>query len=331
LPLLPAGRVSFAGRTEELKKVMMELGPVHRVAALSKESRRHVRFEGRSPAAEPRAASPGFPAPSASRRSCAQAAPHPSADETRFIQAVFRRAGLDLERYRLPSLARRVKAALRALHCTSPLAGQALVESDAALGEIALDAFLNGYTAPFRDEAVFRDLRTLVLPELARRAEGARIWSIGCSSGAELFSLALLLAERGLLAGSRLRGSDCRRRALDAAQSGAGFTGAMPAVFEALPALVGGRLEDVLERSEWRREDIFRPLDMSERWDVILCRNLAIYLERAAAAELWSKLTQALRPGGFLVAGRSERPSGAGRLERVAPCIYRLKEKKEAK
>ena len=61
-------------------------------------------------------------------------------------------------------------------------------------------------------------------------------------------------------------------------------------------------------------------------WDLILCRNMAIYLEPASAASLWVSLARVLRPGGALVPGKAERPPRVAGLVPEAPCVYRRAE-----
>jgi chemotaxis methyl-accepting protein methylase len=62
--------------------------------------------------------------------------------------------------------------------------------------------------------------------------------------------------------------------------------------------------------------------DLTGAWDVILCRNMTIYLEEAAARELWDRLARHLAPGGLLVTGKAEQPGAALRLRGVSTCIY---------
>jgi chemotaxis protein methyltransferase CheR len=57
-------------------------------------------------------------------------------------------------------------------------------------------------------------------------------------------------------------------------------------------------------------------------WDIILCRNVAIYLKREASCALWAMLALRLRPGGLLVVGNAERPSVPG-LNHLDRCLYR--------
>jgi chemotaxis methyl-accepting protein methylase len=63
--------------------------------------------------------------------------------------------------------------------------------------------------------------------------------------------------------------------------------------------------------------------DEPGHWDLILCRNLGMYLKADLAGQLWNRLARALRPGGWLVLGKAERPMGASILSAVSPCLYR--------
>jgi len=160
---------------------------------------RHVRFAGRPTAAAARHVKranlplpPALPAASASER--------PGA----FISWVFERAGLAVESYRGEPLRRRLSACLRALHAHTEAQARRILEERPALLPAAVSALLIGTTEFFRDAPVYETLRTEALPKLPRRSRPLRVWSAACSSGAELYSLAILLAEAGLLEGSFL-------------------------------------------------------------------------------------------------------------------------------
>jgi len=58
-------------------------------------------------------------------------------------------------------------------------------------------------------------------------------------------------------------------------------------------------------------------------WDLVLCRNVAIYLQPESAAVLWPSLATVLRPGGALVLGKAERPTGVADLVNEGPCVFR--------
>jgi chemotaxis methyl-accepting protein methylase len=249
-----------------------------------------------------------------------------SADDVRFLQRVFELGSLDLSKYRLAPLSRRIPACLRALKASSLPRALAAIEADASLLRTAMNTLLIGVTEFFRDPPVFDFLRERALPALADRS--ARVWSVGCSSGAELYSVAMLLQSRRALEGSQLLGTDYRPAAINAARAGAYSDEAVAALpAEILSSNFSQQKESWLvdptlrNATQWRVSDVFTD-PAPGTWDMILCRNVAIYLDSAASAVLWQKLFDALNAGGFLVVGRADRPRIHG-LERMAPCVYR--------
>ena len=71
----------------------------------------------------------------------------------------------------------------------------------------------------------------------------------------------------------------------------------------------------------WRRADVVRAAEPGP-WDLVLCRNLAIYLQPAAADRLWANLAGVLRPGGVLAVGKAERPGRDHGFRQIGPCLY---------
>jgi chemotaxis methyl-accepting protein methylase len=153
-----------------------------------------------------------------------------------------------------------------------------------------------------------------------------RVLSVGCSDGSELYSLPICLQESGAR-GFCLHGIDCRRRAIERARAGVYAASAL----DALPPLLrekyfdhdrrGYRIKEPLRhKSHWHLADAFLGLPAGP-YDLIACRNVAIYLEHAAAARLWRRLHSALRPGGLLLTGKAERPTSG--FLRAGPCQFR--------
>src|SRR5690606_34284870 len=71
----------------------------------------------------------------------------------------------------------------------------------------------------------------------------------------------------------------------------------------------------------WKLSDLMEHMEQGP-WDLILCRNMSIYLEWHAAEALWQRLASVLRPGGILVVGKAERPTLRA-LKPVGRCLYR--------
>lgn len=238
---------------------------------------------------------------------------------------VLAQAGLDPLHYRAVPLERRIAACLRALGADSEAEAVAKIDAHPELHRVALDTLLIGVSEFFRDPPVFETLQDMVVPGLFR----PRVASIGCASGAELYSVAILLAEAALLDGAELLGTDCRASAIESARAGefapSELTHVGPArmarFFDKTPS--GFRVARALRsRTTWNVGDVTQAL-AARPLDLVLCRNITIYLQHDAAERLVTTLVSALVPGGVLVVGKAERPPDALGLTPIARCVYR--------
>jgi chemotaxis methyl-accepting protein methylase len=250
-----------------------------------------------------------------------------ASDPDPLVQWLMHKAGVDPWAYRPQPLARRLPACLRHLRTTCPVTAIDLLEREQRLVPTALDALLIGVSEFFRDAAVFSHLEKVVIPELLRTRRSLRICSVGSSGGQELYSMAILLAEAGALEDSYLLGVDCRPEAIKRAAQG---------VFNSLEGLpiqhrtpYFRQVDDNWVASEhlrrhlnWHQSDLFTWADQSP-WDIILFRNVAIYLKDAHASEAWRRLTARLVPDGFFVTGKAEVPPHGLELTRSAASVYR--------
>src|SRR5262249_21547380 len=141
-----------------------------------------------------------------------------------------------------------------------------------------------------------------------------------CSDGAELYSLALVLAELHLLAGSYLLGTDCRPDAINRARQGCFDPEAVKNVPHQLLTRYFRRqnqcwqvVPELRAALRCRTADLLKVQEPG-LWDVILCRNTTMYMRAEATSALWERFELALRPGGVLVLGKAERPAGVKRL-----------------
>ncbi len=176
----------------------------------------------------------------------------------------------------------------------------------------------------FRNPPQVRALRDQVLPELLRHAEAhgrrLRVWSAGCSTGEEPYSVAMMLRE--LLPSTagwdvKVVATDVSSRALDAARTGTyGARAVQLATPEELarffrPAPGGGHevrpeVRELVEFQHHNLVDEVVPFAAGERVDLVLCRNVTIYFGRETTRALMSRLHQSLRDGGYLFLGHSE-------------------------
>jgi len=252
-----------------------------------------------------------------------------SEDEESFLRFLFKEAGLDLYKYRLRTLKRRIGPCLRALHAANFSDARRMVQQKPALLPAAISTMIIGVTSFFRDAQVWESMRNEVIPALFKGRYGLAIWCLGCSDGNELYSLAMLLAEMRLLHRCHLLGTDCRLDAVKKARTGqfdASMIKSVPPdllsryfIQEEAHWRVKPAIRDAIH---WRRADVLT-LHEPGVWDLILCRNMTMYFGPDASAALFPRLEMSLRPGGVLVLGKAERPPAACHLSSVAPCIYR--------
>ena len=220
-------------------------------------------------------------------------------------------AGVDLHAFRPDHVTDRVQRALaREKVATLPrLAG--LLRTDAAARTRFRRSVAVSVSGLFRDSQQFDLLERELLPQLLELPGRLGVWSAGCADGSELSSVAILLERHGALERSSLLGSDLLEENLAPARRGA---------YDGVD--VGPHLR---RRARWEQRDVVAADAPAGAWALILCRNLAIYLTPVAKRVLHEKLGHALRPGGILMLGRSERladPRSLG-LERAAPHAYR--------
>lgn len=251
-----------------------------------------------------------------------------SQEEESFVEWALSQCNLDWRKYRSETLARRLTACLRSLRASNVCHAKQILECDPSLAQRAVSSLLVGVTSFFRDANVFDELRDVHLPPMLESRHGLSIWSIGCSTGEELYSMAFLMQQRGTLKGSYLLGSDCRIDALNHARRGiysdASVRGCPTEYLRNFDRCDGvWQVQNPIRASlRWRLASILTCQEFG-LWDVILFRNTAIYFAAQAIPGLWEHLESCLRVGGLLVLGKAERPLGAKRLAAIGNCLYR--------
>jgi chemotaxis protein methyltransferase CheR len=225
--------------------------------------------------------------------------------------ALSRAAGLSLAAYRAEHVAERVRRALEREGAVDVDGLTALVARDADARTRFRRSIAVSVTGLFRDAAQFDLLERKLLPELLVPGRRMRVWSAGCADGSELYSIAVLLQRLGAFEDAFLLGSDLLEENLVLARRGA-YEGV-----EFAPSLRA--------RLRWEQRDLVRQGAAPGKWRLILCRNVAIYLDSRSKRTLHAALAGALAHDGVLMLGRSERiddPRALG-LQSVEPHVYR--------
>jgi chemotaxis protein methyltransferase CheR len=242
------------------------------------------------------------------------------ADCVAFLQWALPRLGLRWPGYRKVRrrVCKRIARRLRALGLADARAYRERLEAEPAEWRALADLCPVAVSRFYRDREVFDGLAAEVLPALARGARRLDCWSVGCASGEEPYTLALLwrlaLAPRFPGVAFRVLGTDVDPRLLERARAacyGAGSLRELPADWRGRAFERRGRLwclrEECRARVELAQQDLLATLPERE-FDFVLCRNLAFtYFDDAGARRALERIASRLRPGGALVIGLHER------------------------
>jgi chemotaxis protein methyltransferase CheR len=200
-----------------------------------------------------------------------------------------------------------------------------------------LDAIATNHTSFFREPRHFDFLADTVLPPLLERTSTIGIWSAGCATGEEPYTIAMLMLELlGPKAGQRVRltATDLSTKALAAASAGifkSTRADELPPGYAAKYFVRGigsqaGRVRvtpAVRGMVDFKWLNLLEPGDVPVMQDIIFCRNVMIYFDHAIQQRVIAALERRLTPGGYLFVSHSESLGSVDHgLRWVAPSIY---------
>ena len=200
-----------------------------------------------------------------------------------------------------------------------------------ALWEEVVDVLTVHETSFFRDEAPFCQLRDEIMPAICRDAERdhrtIRIWSAGCSTGQEAYSVAMLLMELSPDVASRARilGSDVSSKVLRSAKLGCfrpmevdrGLSKRRLHRFFKPVTGTWQAIEPLRAMIDWQHVNLTGSWPILPRFDLVLLRNVMVYFEPSTRDALIQKVHSQLQPSGRLVIGSAESLMGCQHSFRV--------------
>ena len=235
------------------------------------------------------------------------------------VEAIYGKYHFDFRSYADASLKRRLTAALDRFGCTTLSQLQDEVLHQPAVFSALLDYLTVQVSEMFRDPTYFRALRSQVVP-LLRTYPSLKIWVAGCSAGEEVYSLAILLREEGLLERSVIYATDINPHALKRAEAGvydldriASFTtnhqnsGARTSLSDYYTAAYGMAVFDKSLRQQIVFSDHSLATDsVFAEVHLVSCRNVLIYFDRTLQDRALELFRSALCHKGFLGLGSRE-------------------------
>jgi chemotaxis protein methyltransferase CheR len=244
----------------------------------------------------------------------------PEASDIRLLlDTLYERAGIDFRSYAYSSLKRRILARVQHENVGSIAGLQKLVLRDSETQARLVTGLTIHVTAMFRDPAFYRLLRHQVVPVL-RTYPFLRFWVAGCSTGEEVYSLAILLQEEGLYPRCRIYATDLNDAVLAKAQRGIFPLSAMQEYTRNYQRAEGNRSfadyytadnDFAILRPELRENVVFAAHNLVgdasfNEFHGIFCRNVMIYFNRALQERVHRLFYESLLTYGYLGLGHSE-------------------------
>jgi len=235
------------------------------------------------------------------------------------LEGVYRQYGFDFREYAPASLRRRVWRRVHAEGLTTLSALQdKLLHDPASMERLLLDLSIN-VTAMFRDPSFYAAFREKVVPAL-RTYPFTRIWVAGCSTGEEVYSLAILLQEEGVYDRTRIYATDINESVLERARAGvfpldkmreytqnyinAGGKRAFSEYY--LAKYDGAQFQrSLVENVVFAQHNLVSDRSFNE-FNAIVCRNVMIYFDRSLQDRVHRLFYESLTMFGVLVLGAKE-------------------------
>jgi len=253
-----------------------------------------------------------------------------SDDYLEFCHGLRDLCGVDLTQYKRAQMERRLRTYFARSGLTRLNENLKALRSDPRALEAVLDRITINVSQLWRNPEQWELLEREILPELSLTGR-LRAWSAGCSYGAEAYTLAAVCRRAIPATEPRIVGTDIDRRMVARAREGR-FSD------DDARSAPKAELERWFERSGdgWQARaelraavrfdvgDLLRVQPRADSFDLILCRNTVIYFAEPIRDELHNRLAHALRPGGCLVIGATERvanPAALG-LRPIHPFTY---------
>jgi len=225
--------------------------------------------------------------------------------------------GKDLKQFKKPFLGRRISARMRSVGVVDGSEYAKLLASDAAEPTLLFKSFSINVTEFYRDLFVWQLISSKVIPEIAKKRTTLKIWSAGCASGEEPYSIAILLREAlGQKAKFSVIATDINAEAIIRAKKGQYTTQNIKNLTSDLVSkyfISNGKdsytvNDSIKELVTFEQGDILSYL--VDKADVITCRNVLIYYDKPAQELIFRKFHKSLQNDGYLVIGQDETMMG---------------------
>lgn len=228
-----------------------------------------------------------------------------------FYASILKRTGLDLDLYRAAQLQRRILSLGDHKGFKNLKDFYGWIGADQQNTDYFCDHLAINVSELFRNADKWVEMENKIIPGLLKRSPQLKIWSAGCSYGAEAHTLAMILKEK-FPGNHKIIGSDIDMAALNQAKRGEFSDSDVKGIPPQYKKYVEKQEKNWLASNSIKSYLSFNKQNLladrfDKNFDLIMCRNVVIYFTDEAKAELYKKFYQSLKPGGILFVGSTER------------------------
>lgn len=250
------------------------------------------------------------------------------------IEALFLKYGYDFRNYSQAHLKRRILSRFQRSGCKNIAEMIHLVLNDSRIVEKILMDLSITVTEMFRDPSFYKALRESVLPVL-RTDSYVKIWHAGCASGEEVYSMAIMLKEEGLLHKTQIYATDFNPRVIQMAKQ-ARYPLSRIKEFSGSYQKAGGKGffsdyykvegEEAILHESLRKRVVFATHNLVTdsvfaEVNLVVCRNVLIYFNRQLQDHVLELFSDSLQGGGFLCLGSKENLQFSNQASRFEPVV----------
>lgn len=238
---------------------------------------------------------------------------------------------IDLNAYKRPQMERRINSFMRSVNVSTYHDFINQMVADRILYHRFIEHITINVSEFFRNPNQWAVLEKDIIPALYRERSSLRVWSAGCSTGEEPYSLAMLFKERFNGRIEKILATDIDNEVLEKSAIGLYTEKAL----QTLPAEYLNKYfvkdgdfysinDSIKKLVQFQRHDLLKDF-FPKDYDLILCRNVVIYFTEGTKQKLYQRFANALRPGGIIFIGSTEQIFQARELglESVATFFYR--------
>jgi len=247
-----------------------------------------------------------------------------------FKKKVFELTQIDLNAYKTHQIQRRLPFVMSKARAKNYVNYANILREDPIQLKQFVDWLTINVSEFFRDFQKFEELKKEILPKLLKRVSKLKIWSAGCSNGAEPYSVAMVLDELTPYRRHEIIATDLDEKILNSARKGCYSlkdVRNVPAKLLDKFFIVDGEgvelKEEIKKRVVFKKHNLLKGKYETD-FDLILCRNVVIYFTEESKRGIYGKFYSSLKSGGFLFAGNAESILGASvfGFEMFMPSFY---------